>query len=428
MNIRNLKHIDWKLVGITLIIMVYGYLIAYSAIYNMKIINNLAETQLIAIVLGIVLMAIFSFINYQIYYQHGIIIYAIAMILLILVLMFGKSMRGARSWFDLGFVHFQPAELARIAIVIVLAAYLDKRSRVIERLSVVREALIMTGALVVLVLLQPDFGSSLVFIVIVFGMMYVAGVPRLYLSGLALYGIISIGIPLYITYMKMRYPAEHAFNHPALLIFGTIIVCWGIYMLANRWRFGVPFKLLLYTYIIIVLGLISSFGIMHILKDYQRKRLVTFLNPELDPLGAGYNVIQSKVAVGSGGLIGKGLFSGTQGQLGFLPERHTDFIFSVVAEETGFLGAVFLVLLFIALLWRMYIIAQGARDRFGSFIVSGFLVMFSFYCVMNLGVVMGLMPVTGLPLPLVSYGGSSMIMTCISFGIILNVGMKRYSN
>jgi rod shape determining protein RodA len=421
-----LRYIDWKLFLGVLVITILGLIFVYSA--KMPNPDLFVKKQIFAVGLGICVMIIMSFFNYQIYYKNSYLIYALGIIILIGVLVFGKTVRGAKSWFDFGFFAFQPAEFARIAVILTLAVYLDQKHKVMHKLSVVIVSLILVFVMMALILLQPDFGSVLVFIPIVFGMLYVNGASKSVLGAFLLYGTISVGVPLYATYIKMVSPEKIIFSHPVLLVLSIVVIAYFLYYVLNKFTTRIALSTLLFFYLILGLGIGSSFVVNKVMKDYQRKRLVVFLSPEKDHLGAGYNVIQSKVAIGSGRLTGKGLFSGTQGQLGFLPERHTDFIFSVVAEETGFLGATVLICLFFFVLSRMYVIAKTARDRFGSLIASGFLIMFAFYVVVNIGCVMGLMPVTGLPLPMVSYGGSSIIMTFLAVGIMLNISIKRYTN
>ena len=162
------------------------------------------------------------------------------------------------------------------------------------------------------------------------------------------------------------------------------------------------------------------------LEGFQKKRILVFLNPNMDPLGAGYHVIQSKIAVGSGGLLGKGLYRGTQNQLQFLPEQHTDFIFSVLGEELGFIGGILLLVLYLFLILRMLNIASKSKDLYGMLIIVGVITMFTFHIFINIGMTIGIMPITGLPLPFMSYGGSSFITNMIAVGLVLNVGMRRY--
>jgi rod shape determining protein RodA len=191
-----------------------------------------------------------------------------------------------------------------------------------------------------------------------------------------------------------------------------------------RIKFSITYPIILCG--VVLIGYISSVPIEKSLKDYQRKRLVVFLNPNVDPRGSGYNIIQSKIAIGSGKFIGKGFRKGTQTQLGFLPEQHTDFIFSVIGEEGGWVLAQLTLLFYFLFIWRALIIAKEARDRYGSLVATGLATMFVFYVVINVGMVMGIMPVTGIPLPLLSYGGSSIFSSLCAIGILSSIRMRRY--
>jgi rod shape determining protein RodA len=203
----------------------------------------------------------------------------------------------------------------------------------------------------------------------------------------------------------------------------TLIVGWWI---MRRLRLYIPALYLWTTLGLIAVGCVGAVGVDHAIKDYQRKRLIAFVNPELDPLGGGYNVRQSQIAIGSGQVFGKGYTHGTQSQLGFLPSRHTDFIFSVIGEELGFLRSVIVLFFYFMIAWRSFDTALVARDRFGGLVASGFGAMFAFYAMLNLGMTMGMAPVAGVPLPMVSYGGSSVVSSMLQIGIVLSIHLRRY--
>jgi rod shape determining protein RodA len=209
-----------------------------------------------------------------------------------------------------------------------------------------------------------------------------------------------------------------------LAIFGFFT--WGLRFLIKAMGIKIAWKYLRSGYITLCGGAGLSLLVERFLADYQRKRLLVFISPEIDPLGSGYNIIQSKIAVGSGGLFGKGFLEGVQSQLGFLPERHTDFIFSVIGEEWGFVGASFLLLLYGILISQGIHIADTSRDMFGSLLAAGIVGLISFQVIVNIGMAIGMMPVVGLPLPLVSYGGSSLLMTLTSIGLLLNIKVRRF--
>lgn len=298
-------------------------------------------------------------------YRHlehlGIHFYVINLALLVAVLAVGKTTMGATRWLDLGFFNLQPSEIMKVVIIIAFARYFSRHGHF--RAHGLGELIVPFALLalpVVLVMRQPDLGTSLLILFIAAVMVLFAGIRR-----------------------------------------GVLIL-------------------------LVLLALGSAWGGWYVLHDYQRERIRTFVEPERDPLGAGYHIIQSKIAVGSGGTFGKGFMQGTQSQLSFLPERHTDFAFSVFAEEWGFAGSLLLVLLYLFLIiWGIYI-ARRAADRFGMFLAVGVTAMLFWHIVVNLGMVIGLLPVVGVPLPLFSYGGTNMVTTMIGVGLLLNVSMRRF--
>jgi rod shape determining protein RodA len=278
-----------------------------------------------------------------------------ALVLGVLILFGTKSTGGSIRWFDLGFFHFQPSELAKLVYILVLARYLADHDRQITRLRGLLPPLAMVGLLMALILKQPDLGTALIMLPIAFIMLFVAGAKVWHLAGIILAGLVST---------------------PLL------------------WRF---------------------------MADYQKRRLFTFLNPEMDSLGAGYNSIQSMIAVGTGGWLGKGWLQGTHSLLNFVPMNHTDFIFAVVAEEWGLLGCLALLMLFLGLLLHCVKIATKAKDLTGTLLCTGIIAMITTQLGVNVGMTVGLLPVTGLTLPFVSYGGSSLLLMMICTGIMLNI-------
>ena len=425
---KYLKNIDWLLVISIFLITIIGLVFVYSATNNMSHFMKLFSKQLISVFVGFCLLFLFSMIDYNSYYKLGKYLYIFAILLLLGVLVFGKTIRGARSWFDLGFFAFQPTELARLFTIIMLAVYLDRSVRTIKSFFTFFKGLLIILPMVVLIFLQPDFGGILVFFPVIFGMFYVAGISKIYLCSI-FFSIFWIAfVPLCRTFFLMYNPSFLQYLNFYYLLSAGILIFVCFYFLFNFLRLNFNKSVFIYLFVLFILCLgVGQLCDQHI-KDYQRNRLMVFFSPEADKLGAGYNVIQSKIAVGSGGFLGKGIKSGTQAQLGFLPERHTDFIFSVIGEEGGFLIAGIILLLFGFICYRIYLAAENSRDRFGSIISTGFLVLFSFFVFLNIGFVVGILPVTGVPLPFVSYGGSSFIINCIMMGIILNIGIKRYAN
>ena len=285
--------------------------------------------------------------------------YIFNLIMLVAVMVVGQSALGAQRWIQLGPISLQPSEFSKLIMIVSLAGMLEERVGKLNNLHDLLPVAAYVGVPFLLVMKQPDLGTSLVFMAIFFGMIFVCGVNLRLLGG----------------------------------IFGVGLACMPI--------------------------------LWHFLKDYQKMRIMVFMDPNVDPLGSGYHIIQSKIAIGSGMLFGKGLFGGTQSQLNFLPENHTDFIFAVVGEELGFIGAAFLLLLYLVVLWRGIKIARDASDMFGRLLAVGITSMLAFHVLVNVGMTTGIMPVTGIPLPFMSYGVSSLTTNILSIAILLNIHMRK---
>ncbi|MCB4792659.1 MAG: rod shape-determining protein RodA [Elusimicrobia bacterium] len=438
---RFVEKMDWFLLIIITFIIVSGLIAVYSAVLHFGNPGRFFITQSFAIFFGFLAMILFLSFNYQYFKEIHVFIYIISILMLGLVLIFGLTIRGTRGWFHIGHFAFQPVEFTKIMFILVLAAHLDKHWREMKKLPALFVPLALLLGHIILVLVQPDFSSTLVYFPVTIALLYVAGAEILYLLAIILFGSIAVGIPLISTYLRMQPDFLHFhpfFNYLVLATHGglkafivlSVIVLFlaVVWWLLNNFRIHIPSIVLISLSLIIVFGSLSSAVIQKSIKEYQRKRLVVFINPDIDPLGSGYNIIQSKIAIGSGHYFGKGFFSGTQTQLGFLPEQHTDFIFSVIGEETGFFFSFFLVSLYFALIWRALVIAREARDRYGSMVATGIATMFGFYAIINIGMVMGLMPAAGLPLPFVSYGGSSMVSSLTAIGILFSIHIRRYTN
>jgi rod shape determining protein RodA len=288
-----------------------------------------------------------------------------------------------------------------VATVLVLATILSQRRLDLTQLRSLVKPIVVAAVPCALVLRQPDLGTSLCFVMVLFTMLYWAGLPMLYLF-LLLTPIIN---------------AVCTFSTPAWAIFAVVLA-----LVLHRSRLRLA-PILFVVAVNLAVG-IATPTVWNHLEPYQRQRIATFLNPNADPYGAGYQIIQSKIAIGSGKVAGKGLLHGTQKGLEFLPEQHTDFIFSVVGEETGFLGAGFVTVLYMMLILRGVRVGQRARNRFGSLLAVGLTSIFLYHVLVNLCMTVGLAPVTGLPLPLLSYGGTSLLTSFIQVGLIQNVAMR----
>ncbi|HRY29907.1 MAG TPA: rod shape-determining protein RodA, partial [Elusimicrobiota bacterium] len=270
-------------------------------------------------------------------------------------------------------------------------------------------------------------------------LLYSAGAPGGVLLSVAVFGFLALGIPLASTYFKLVGDRSQDswlwggmrsvfLERRAFFLFwsGVCLSLAGGWWFLRKWRVFIPSLTLFCSLAVVVSGVAGSFAVKKALKDYQRKRLIAFVDPSVDPLSAGYNILQSEIAIGSGRFFGKGFLGGSQTQLGFLPEKHTDFIFSLLAEEWGFIGALIILLLYFFVVWRSFEIALAARERFGRYLAVGLGTIFAFTGIVNIGMVMGLMPVTGLPLPFVSYGGSSLVGAYLAVGLLLSIHLRRY--
>lgn len=356
-----IRHIDWPLVAIVMLLAAYGALLIYSATAN-SVGYYYLRLQIVWIVIGFIGMALMASFDYLKLRTYSGMIYGVAVGLLLVVFIIGRIVLGAQRWIPLGPLSIQPSELSKIALIIILATLLSKKKEGAVDNRDVWIAVGYTIALIFLVFIQPDLGTALVFAAIAAGMLYAAGVNLWILAGLgATAGVCSI--------------------------------------LAVK---------------------------LNILHQYQVNRLLIFLNPQSDPTGAGYNIAQSKIAIGSGQFLGRGLLLGSQTRLNFIPHGSTDFIFAVLGEQLGFIGAVLLVILYGLLLWRITKIALGSRELFGTLLAVGVLSALLFQAFINVGMNIGIMPVTGIPLPLISYGGSSFLTTMIEIGLVLSVAMRRY--
>ena len=429
----NLKFIDWQLLLVSLFLTVTGLLFIYSSTLQTGNPWLFVGKQIFAFFIGILLMLIFIGIDYRFFREYFLQIYFISIFLLLIVLVFGRTMRGSKAWLDFGLFTFQPSEITKILFVLSLGGFLDKNSKELYRWQKLTIPVLMLVGNVVLILLQPDFSSTLVYFPVFLVMLYCAGARVLHLSSFVFYGIVSMSIPLIKTllapYLKTTSFLIGILNYKIELLFFVLFVGLFLFLLwwfLKRWRINIPVFYFIFTYLLFIFGIFSSYFVGKSIKEHQRKRLVVFINPKVDALGSGYNIIQSKIAVGSGKIFGKGIFNGTQAQLGFLPAQHTDFIFSLISEETGFVFSMIMIILYVFLIWRIVNIAYESRDSYGSIVAAGLGTMFAFYSIVNIGMVVGLMPITGLPLPLVSYGGSSLISSLICLGILFSINIRRF--
>ncbi|MDE2292598.1 MAG: rod shape-determining protein RodA [Elusimicrobia bacterium] len=431
--------VDWALIVAWGGLLALGTVAILSAASPMPRYPQIMQRHFLAMGVGTLLFFIALGFNYQVYQDQAKVIYGAVLALLVIVLAVGHTQRGAQRWIRLPFFTFQPVELARVLMTLVLAAYLDRRAPRSGTVGLVVGGFALTLPVLALVIAQPDFSSALTFFPMLVGMLYCAGASVAPLGALAAYGVITLGLPMLWTlimlhpgwssasglvdgFMRLR---EWSGLGVALIVVAA--GAWLAWRVSLQLRASLPPVYFGMAALILAAGLVSGVAADHMLKDYQRDRFVAFLLPEADPHGASYNVAQAQIAIGSGGLWGKGIFAGTQSRLGFLPERHTDFIFAAIGEEMGFFGAMAVLGFYLLLLWRIVDTARQARDRFGFLVCCGLGSILSFHLLVNVGMCVGLVPVAGIPLPLVSYGGSDLAMTLFALGIVANIYSRRYA-
>jgi rod shape determining protein RodA len=378
---RALKNVDFLFVFILLLLLGASLLILSTA--SLNVIKSqpyfYVKNQAMWVVVGLVIAFIVASIDYQKYRKYSWWIYGFNLALLLAVFFVGTSAKGAQRWIPVtSSFNIQPSEFAKISIILTFADFLAKRQGKLNRFRDFIPPFLYVAVPMALIFKQPDLGTTLVFVAIFIGMMFVAGANPWKFGGLIVGGLLLAGFAFWLHFST---------DLPGFLKFAQ----------------GLPLPF----------------------QDYQLKRLTIFMDPMSDTSGDGYHIIQSIWAIGSGGLWGKGYRGGTQGQLNFLPEHHTDFIFSVVGEEFGFIGTCTLLFLFAIFLLRAIGIATKSRDPYGMFVCSGIVSMFIFHILVNVGMTSGIMPVTGIPLPLISYGGSAMLTNMISIGLLLSVNIRR---
>ncbi|MGD1808375.1 rod shape-determining protein RodA [Dapis sp. BLCC M126] len=394
------RNIDWSLLLIYIGMTIFGGVMIQSVERNQGL-TDWWQHWLTGGV-GLILALIIARCRYEVLVNWKWIIYILTNISLVAVQVIGTSALGAQRWINVAGFHVQPSEFAKVGVIITLAAILSSQTKV--KLLDFFKVLIITAVPWLLVFLEPNLGTSLIFASITMGMLYWGNVNPGWL--------ILLVSPIFSAILYSIY-------FPAW-------VAWITLMALIAWR-SLPWGWLWAPVVAGINILSGNVGqiLWDLLKDYQKDRLTGFLNPEQDPLGTGYHLIQSRIAIGSGQLFGRGLYQGTQTQLNFIPEQHTDFIFSAIGEELGFIGCILVLFAFWFICMRLVIIAQKAKDNFGSLIAIGVLSMLIFQVFVNIGMNIGLAPVTGIPLPLLSYGRSALLSNFIALGLVQSVANYR---
>ena len=356
--LANFRYFDLYIFGSSILLLILGLLMIYSTTLNSP--TNLLSRQSIYAVLGFVALFAVAFFDYRKLKKATAIFYLLIIISLVLVWFLGRKVQGSTRWIDLGIFRLQPAEFAKLVMVVIMAKFLDQSGEKLKAWRYVLLSAVYIGIPAVLILIEPDLGSTLV---------------------------------IFFTWLAMLLVSKMNKKHLAVLLLSVVVA--------------------------------GSFSWFFVLHDYQKNRIYTFLDPNKDPQGRGYNVLQSIIAVGSGSITGRGVGRGLQSQLKFLPERQTDFIFASTAEELGLLGSVFILSMFAILFSRMVKAARTARDNFGMYLTVGIFFMLLIQVLINIAMNIGILPVTGIPLPFLSYGGSSLLTTMLAIGLIQSVVARQ---
>lgn len=433
MNLKNFTYFDYVLFLAVVVLSSVGVLFIYSSGVNSngESVSYEYVKQIVWLATGVALMVAVTLMDYRRVADRALLLFGVALFVLLYTRLFGRYVNGAKSWIGIGELGIQPSEFTKIVYIIYLARYLDKSDRIESDFR----RFVKAGAIMVvpmlLILSQPDLGTASVYFPIFLAVCFVAGLPLRYL------GMVFFGGALTILFTVLPLWEKAIFRHaiPAIRILtdaritaGVAIALGIVTVLAMIGR--LMFKARYYYWIAYVVGivtfaLVASVGASHVLKDYQIMRLIVFLDPNVDPLGSGWNIIQSITAIGSGGPIGRGFLHGTQSHYRFLPQQSTDFIFSILSEEWGFLGGLFVFALYGIIIYRGVTVMRKAESRFGVLIATGIVCMYFFHFIVNIGMVMGMMPITGIPLLFLSYGGSSLWTAMISAGLLMSINMRR---
>ena len=423
---------DIFLLGATLVLMVIGVLFIYSSGVTStgQSYSDEYKKQIVWIITGIIIMVIMFFSRISQVKALSFYIYVFFLLLLVLTLFFGKVVNGARSWIGFPDIGIQPSEFAKIATILFLAYYYNHIGIKILRIRYFLLGFLIALGPVFLIVIQPDLGTALVYFPIFFIMAMAAGAKIRHLIFLFLTCFILIMfiiLPYVENYIiGEQYPVFSILRDMRVIqiviafLTGILgIAVWGYFSFKKK-----VFYWIMYGISILIIATLGSIFLSSFIKDYQVKRIITFLNPYIDRRDAGWNIIQSITAVGSGGLFGKGFLMGTQSHYQYLPQQSTDFIFSIIAEEWGFLGGVIVIVLFLVILLRSMIIISNSNDKYSVYAGAGIIAMIFFHVIINIGMAMGIMPITGIPLFFLSYGGSSLWTALIGISILLNISFK----
>jgi rod shape determining protein RodA len=437
LSLAKLSGMDFSLLIANIALTALGILFIFSANVSSdgRILSDEYLRQALFATIGLLLLLVIASLDIDFFKEYALWIYLSLIALVVYTLFFGKVVNGAKSWIGLGGFGIQPSELLKPATILLLAKYLEKSANTgVKPLMRLAVALCLVGLPVLLLLRQPDMGTALVFIPILFAVCYLGGITRRYLVFLITCLLLTLVLAFLphvdALLLKANSPIIKILSGGAFVPFiiaGLALVVglsfWGFRATASR-----LFYWLMYASSCLCVSLGAGFLGGNLLQEYQVKRLIVFLAPDKFPNAEAWNILQSLNAIGSGGVAGQGFLQGPQIHSGFVPEKSTDFIFSVIAEEWGFLGGSLVFFLFALVLVRGYLIMRRSRDSFSVMVVGGILGMLFYHFAINVGMTMGVMPVTGIPLPFISYGGSSLLSILASMGLIqcTHLGKSRF--
>ncbi|NOY09865.1 MAG: rod shape-determining protein RodA [Spirochaetes bacterium] len=414
-------------------LIVIGILFIYSSGVTSTgvIVSNEYIKQIIWAVTGLLLFFIFSYISYERYRYLSVYIYIFTIVLLLITPFIGREVNGAHSWLGFRDIGIQPSEFGKLSIILFLGYYFTSVGKDIRKLSKFLVGFAIVLLPMFLILLQPDIGTAIVYFPIFLFMAFISGAALSHIMFLVLASglsavlislsairdyILSDGHPL------LRLLSDSATNNYFLISMAVIlmIAVLGYFLFKRKYFYWIGYSSLMF-----LISLLAGAGAHRFMKNYQIMRLIIFLKPDIDPRGSGWNIIQSITAVGSGGFWGKGFLHGTQSHYRFLPQQSTDFIFSILAEEWGFIGCILVFILFLIILLRGIYVVYKSRDNYAILIGSGIVGMIFFHIMVNIGMAVGIMPITGIPLFFLSYGGSSLWTALISVAVLNNINMHR---
>ena len=431
---RGKYNFDFYILLSVLILVVTGIFFIYSSCVasDGSVVSNEYIKQIVWAVMGVAVLASVIIVNYKKVQDYSVYLYIFFIFLLLVTLVAGNKVNGARSWLGIMDIGIQPSEFAKIATILMLSSFYSAHKNDVRSIQTFIRGFLITLIPMTLILVQPDMGTALVYIPIFIITAYIAGSSLRHIIYLLLTGsimIVLVIIPVWEDFASestgkiIKTISDSGIYIYMMLSFLTVTVISmaGYYIARKGYYYWI-----MYGSSIMSVAMIGSVAAQKVLKTYQIMRLIVFLDPYIDPKGAGWNIIQSITAVGSGGVWGKGFLNGTQSHYRYLPQQTTDFIFSIMAEELGFAGSLFIFSLFLIIIIRGIIIIGAAKDSFGSNIAAGVVAMIFFHFIVNIGMAMGIMPITGIPLLFLSYGGSSLWTAMIGTGLLINVYFRRY--